>query len=143
MSSTSSRRYARAVGRSRSAGFSLLEMVVAMSILALALGALYQAASGATRNVRVDEKYAYGVELARSLLAVNAQLPDEGVSDRGETAGGFVWRVDTQLIDLQRTALSSAKLHNIEVGVSWVDGGKRREVVLNSVVEGQVDRGQR
>ncbi|MEZ7952757.1 MAG: prepilin-type N-terminal cleavage/methylation domain-containing protein, partial [Halioglobus sp.] len=31
-----------------SAGFSLLEMVVAISILALALGALYQAAGGAT-----------------------------------------------------------------------------------------------
>ena len=51
----------------RCGGFSLLEMVVAIAILALALAALYQAAGGATRNVRSDEKYAYGVELARSL----------------------------------------------------------------------------
>ena len=55
---------------SRGKGFSLLEMVVAISILGLTLGALYQAVSGATRNVRTDEKYAYGVELARSLLAL-------------------------------------------------------------------------
>ena len=48
---------------------------MAISILALALGALYQAAGGATRNVRVDEKYAYGVELARSLLANNGSVP--------------------------------------------------------------------
>lgn len=77
-----------AAGRTRAQGFSLLEMVVAIAILALALGALYQAASGATRNVRADEKYAYGVELARSLLAANARVPADGVSDSGETEGG-------------------------------------------------------
>lgn len=119
-----------------SRGFSLLEMVVAIAILGLALGALYQAAGGATRNVRMDEKYAYGVELARSLLAMNAQVPADGLSNRGETAGGFAWRVETQPLDLQRTALAAVSLQNIEVAVSWIDGGKRREVVLNSVVEG-------
>ena len=66
--------------RGRASGFSLLEMIVAMAILGLALGALYQAASGATRNVRSDEKYAYGVELARTLptsqsTAMVAPLP--------------------------------------------------------------------
>ncbi len=34
----------------RAAGFSLLEVLVAITILALALAVLYQAASGATRN---------------------------------------------------------------------------------------------
>ena len=119
-----------------SRGFSLLEMVVAIAILGLALGALYQSAGGATRNVRVDEKYAYGVELARSLLAMNAQVPADGLSNRGETAGGFAWQVETRPLDLQRTALANVSLQTIEVAVSWIDGGKRREVVLNSVVEG-------
>jgi general secretion pathway protein I len=123
-------------GSRRCAGFSLLEMVVAISILALALASLYQAASGATRNVRTDEKYAYAVELAQSVLANNAMVPLSGVSTQGETAGGFRWRVDTRPVKLQRTSLSRDSLHEIEVGVSWVDGRKRREVVLNSVVEG-------
>ena len=35
---------------STSSGFSLLETLVALVILSLALGALYQAAAGATRN---------------------------------------------------------------------------------------------
>ena len=125
-----------AAGRTRAQGFSLLEMVVAIAILALALGALYQAASGATRNVRADEKYAYGVELARSLLAANARVPADGVSDSGETEGGFSWRVSTRPVDLQRTSMAAVSLHEIEVGVSWEDGGRLREVVLNSVVEG-------
>lgn len=129
-------RAARVYGRNQAAGFSLLEMVVAIAILGLALAALYQAASGATRNVRVDEKYAYSVELARSLLAANARVPAQGVNGSGETAGGFSWQVSTHLIDLQRTALSAASLHEIKVAVSWEDGDKRREVVLNSVVEG-------
>ena len=119
-----------------SAGFSLLELMVAITILALALGALYRAAGGATRNVRTDEKYAYSVELARSLLAENAMVPVSGVSARGETAGGFQWRVDTHPVNFQRTSLPVGSLHEIEVGVAWVDGSKRREVVLNSVVEG-------
>ena len=125
-----------AAGRTRAQGFSLLEMVVAIAILALALGALYQAASGATRNVRADEKYAYGVELARSLLAANARVPADGVSDSGETEGGFSWRVSTRPVDFQRTSMAAVSLQEIEVGVSWEDGGRLREVVLNSVVEG-------
>lgn len=131
------RRYSMAgPGRAMSAGFSLLEMVVAVAILALALGALYQAASGATRNVRSDERYAYAVELARSLLAANAKIPRGGVSASGETASEFSWQVSTREIDLGRSALASASLHDIEVAVRWRDGGKSREVVLNSVVEG-------
>ncbi|MCB1696913.1 MAG: prepilin-type N-terminal cleavage/methylation domain-containing protein [Halioglobus sp.] len=123
-------------GRRRAAGFSLLEMVVAMAILALALGALYQAASGATRNVRSDEKYAYGVELARTLLANYARVPRDGVSAGGETAGGFDWRVVTRPVDLERTALAAASLQTIAVTVRWQDGVRSREVVLDSVVEG-------
>lgn len=123
--------------RSSSAGFSLLEMLVAISILAVSLAALYQAASGATRNVRVDEKYAYAVELARSLLADNTIVPLNGTSIRGETSGGFRWRVNTSPVDLNRTSMAIGSLHNIEVGVSWADGSKSRELVLNSVVEGR------
>lgn len=122
--------------RHRAAGFSLLEMVVAIAILALALGALYQAASGATRNVRADEKYAYGVELARSLLAENARVPPDGVNSTGETAGGFGWRVTTRPVEMHSAALPAGSLYDIEVAVAWEDGGRQRQVLLNSVVEG-------
>jgi general secretion pathway protein I len=119
-----------------SAGFSLLEMIVALSILALTLGALYQATGGATRNIRVDEKYAYGVELARSLLADNGRVPATGKSASGETSGGFSWYVKTNPLNFKRRSRSDTLLHEIEVGVNWIDGGKRREVLLHSVVEG-------
>jgi len=120
----------------RTQGFSLLEMLVAIAILALALGLLYQAAGGATRNVRTDEKYAYAVELARSVLASNARVAAAGVDLQGETEGGFAWRVSSVPIDFSRTPLEGVNLQTVEVGVSWADGSKRRELVLNSVVEG-------
>ncbi|MFV8818306.1 type II secretion system protein [Haliea sp. E17] len=123
----------------RQRGFSLLEMVVAIAILGLTLGALYQAAGGATRNVRTSERYAYGVELARSLLAQNQLVPAGGVSDAGKTAGGFEWRVQSVPHPLQRGQLGNFHLHDIEIGVAWFDGSKRKEVVLNSVVEARSD----
>ncbi|MEZ5572078.1 MAG: prepilin-type N-terminal cleavage/methylation domain-containing protein [Halioglobus sp.] len=126
----------RSAGRYKSAGFSLLEMVVALLILALALGTLYRAASGATRNVRIDERYAYGVELASSLLADNGMVPNSGVNISGETSSGFHWYVKTQAVAIGQNSMWKDLLHEIEVGVSWVDGQKQREVVLNSVVEG-------
>ncbi len=116
-------------------GFSLLEMMVAISILALALGSLYQAASGATRNVRTAERYAYGVELARSLLADNSMVPGKGVRAAGETAGGYSWSVDTTARPRRRGGTVGAGLHNIEIVVAWFDGSLRREIRLNSVVE--------
>jgi general secretion pathway protein I len=117
-------------------GFSLLEMMVAIAILALCLGVMYQAVSGATRNVRNDERYAYAVELARSLLADNARVPDTGTVARGETAGGFRWQVTAEPVPLAEGALQPGALQWLAVAVRWDDGDRRREVVLNSVVEG-------
>ncbi|AQA18280.1 general secretion pathway protein GspI [Halioglobus japonicus] len=116
-------------------GFSLLEMLVAIVILSLSLGALYQAATGATRNVRTAERYAYGVELARSLLAQNAQVPASGVGEAGETASGYRWEVSSELREQARGSRMRAQLHDLKVVVTWADGSKTRQIVLDSVVE--------
>ena len=117
----------------RQRGFSLLEMLVAIAILGIALGVIYQAASGATRNVGADERYAYAVELAQSLLVMHASVPRQGVNDTGETPGGFSWRVYTEerALDLRKPV----SLHDIQVDVAWEDGARSRSVTLNSVVE--------
>ena len=122
---------------SASNGFSLLEMVVAIAILGLTLGALYQAVSGATRNVRTDEKYAYGVELARSLLAMNAVVPVSGKNTSGETEGGFSWQVVAIPAAVEGGSLRPGALQDIEVVVGWEDGRKKRLVRLHSVVAGR------
>ena len=120
-----------------SGGFSLLEMVVAVAILGISLTALYQAAGGATRTVGVDEKMAYSVELARSLVVLYQVVPYNGMNETGETEGGFSWEVTAEPIVLDEEAgLPEGSLQQIEVIVSWPDGVKERQFVLNSVVSG-------
>ena len=122
----------------RTQGFSLLEMVVAVAILGLSLSVLYQSIGGATRIVRTDEKYAYAVELARSLLADNAVVPVAGYRNTGETSGGFQWSVDASPVELPEvSALEPGSLQYIDTRVSWTNGERRREVVLTSVVAGR------
>lgn len=125
----------RSTERGRQRGFSLLEMIVAIAILALALGSLYQAASGATRNVRTAERYAYGVELARSLLAENTLVPTGGVQSSGETPSGYRWEVNSSRRQWSRAENPKIPLQDLEIVVAWFDGSKRREIRLNSVVE--------
>lgn len=123
-------------------GFSLLEMLVATSILGIALSTLYVAASSATRNVRADERYAYGVELAQSLLAEYSVVSADGMTDGGVTAGGFRWTVSASPADTGRSGLPRGTLQSIDVVVAWSDGLKDREVTLHSVVEGIVSSDQ-
>lgn len=124
------------MGLTKHRGFSLLEMMVAIAILALSLGALYQAVSGATRNVRTAEKYAYGVELARSLVADNSLIAKSGVNLQGKTSGGFSWSVRSSPVQLVNSRLPRGALHNLDVAVSWQDGVRERQVILSSVVGG-------
>ena len=129
-------RFSRRVGRQQG-GFSLLEMVVTMAILGLALGALYQAASGATRNVRSDQRYAYAVELARSLVAEYAVVSRSGLSAQGETAGGFRWSATaTPLRRPGSSGFGEGRLQRLHVIVAWPDGSGQRQVELHSVVAG-------
>ncbi|MBL6699470.1 MAG: type II secretion system protein, partial [Luminiphilus sp.] len=65
-------------------GFSLIEMLVALVVLSLSLGVLYQAAAGATRNVRVAAEYTEAVMLAESKLAEHSYITEESYSASGE-----------------------------------------------------------
>lgn len=124
--------------RRTAAGFSLLEMVVAIAILAMSLGVLYRAVGGATRSVSVDEKVVYAVELARSLLALHAVVPLSGFSDRGETEGGYRWEVLAGPLALSEDSrLENGQLQDITVTVTWADGLRERDFVLQSVVAGE------
>ena len=61
-------------------GFSLVEMLVAMVILSLSLGVLYQAAAGAIRNARVSGEYTEAVILADIAREKSAGSPPPATS---------------------------------------------------------------
>ncbi len=127
------------VARRQVSGFTLLEMLVSIVLLAMSLGALYHAVGGAMRAVGTDEKYVYAVELARSLVALNT-LVEPDSTQQGETEGGFIWEVRAQSIQTESNkALPAKQLQGLRVQVQWSDTGKKRSIVLESVVAGRLD----
>ena len=116
----------------RQSGFSLIEMIVAMLILSISMGLLYQSSAGATRNVRIDERYAYGILMAQSLIAEYPWLPAGGVRRSGEVED-FSW----QLLSEPYTEVEipeGMELHRLEARVSWEGGDTPRQVTLVTVV---------
>ncbi|OPH17317.1 general secretion pathway protein GspI, partial [Azospirillum brasilense] len=59
-------------------GLTLLELLVAFAIMALALGMLYRAMGGSARSVADVDRYQRAVVLAQSLLALRDAVPEQG-----------------------------------------------------------------
>ncbi len=114
-------------------GFSLIEMLVAMVILSLSLGVLYQAAMGATRNVRVAAEYSEALMLAESIMSEVSlvAMPD---SDTAGSFGVYEWRASVLPLTIEDdpTLQVGAPLAEVVVTVSWGEGDRQREVTLNT-----------
>ena len=110
-------------------GFSLVEMLAALMILGVALGALYQAASGATRNARVSAEYAIATTLAESELdAFVISRPDVGVTQRGRY-GDYEWERWVELIPERE----QSGIGWMRIVVSWPGESQPRTVSLSTI----------
>ena len=110
-------------------GFSLVEMLAALVVLGLALGALYQAASGATRNARLSAEYAIATTLAESELdAFVISRPDVGVTQRGRY-GDYEWVRWVELIPERE----QSGIGWMRIVVSWSGDSQPRTVSLSTI----------
>ena len=130
------------------AGFTLLEVVVALAIAALALVTLFQTGSGglfaADTAARIDE----AIERAQSHLAAfgraGAVAPGQSTGDDG---GGYQWQMRATPIARQPAVepIDTGKqpnerqqggprlvLYEIEVTISWRSASQHRSVVLET-----------
>ena len=120
-------------------GFSLIEMLVALVVLSLSLSVLYQAAMGATRNVRVAAEYTDAVMLAESMLAEHSYVTEENFALAGRYAQ-YDWRVSTwpapveDGLDPEQRAVAPQALQYLEVVVSWPGRRAPRNLNLLTVV---------
>jgi general secretion pathway protein I len=123
-------------------GFTLLEVLVAFVIAALALGLLYEGALGGLVATRVAGQVEEATSRARSHLAVVGHGTAISPGDtQGDDGGGYRWR-----LSIRRTATAPAArgdavtvargphaaLYAVTVRISWEGDGGVREVRLDS-----------
>jgi general secretion pathway protein I len=121
-------------------GFTLLEVLIAFVIAALALGLLFRAVSGGLLSVETAGKYQEAVSRARShMAAIGGDAALAPSDNSGDDGGGYRWHLQiTQEARGQAAAsgpvagLPPAALYAVVVSISWHDAGKDREFVLRS-----------
>ena len=121
------------LSRRKHSGFSLIEMLVAMVILSLSLGVLYQAAMGATRNVRVAAEYSEALMLAESVMSELSLVTVPG-SETAGSFGNYDWQATVLplVVDEDPALAVGAPLAEVVVTVSWGEGDRARVVTLNT-----------
>jgi general secretion pathway protein I len=129
--------------RHRSSGFTLLEVLIASIIAGAALAILIRAAEGGLSATRTAARYEEAVVRARSHL--DAALHGTVLAPRdnqGDDGGGFRWRV--RVAPSATTApgapAAAVTLYAVSVWIAWHDGGKGRDVRLDTL---QVGAGRR
>ena len=121
----------------RQSGYTLIEVLVAFLILALALTVLLRIFSGGLRNVSVSSDYATATLIAESrLAAAGIDLPLTPGENSGTEGERFEWKVSVQDYDPwpgYRSAAKGVDAYRVTVTVEWPHGDNTRSVGLSTV----------
>ncbi len=130
-------------GRSGDRGFTLLEVLVAFIIAALALGELFSVAAGELRSVAVAGRYEEALSRARShLAAIGLGKALVAGEQQGEDGAGYHWtarisQIAAAALPDSGSALAApqaprAGLYLVAAAVSWQEGRRARSVRLTT-----------
>lgn len=137
-----SRAMPRPTVRRREAGFTLIEVILAFALLALALTLLLSTLSGASRQVHDAAASSRAALHAESLLAGfdGGETLAPGVQDGTFEQGRYRWRLDVQpfpdpLKDPAGTPQQpgAPQLLALDLDVRWGDGGPRQRLQVQTL----------
>jgi general secretion pathway protein I len=117
-----------------------VEVVVALAIMAMALGVLYRAVGGGVRTVGDLSAYSRAAAIGESVLQMRDSVPAAGWNDAGQWEG-FRWSVASAPFEPGSGA--GVPLHRVQVDVAWSDGLRDRTFSLVSLRPEQVLRPRR
>ena len=127
------------IGKSYSEkGFSLLEILIAFSILAFSLSILLNIFSGGLRRTIISEEYQQAVIIAQSkLAAAGVESGLEDVNAQGQIQDKYFWSIQVQPFDLEKVGLDAEELkispYYVTAKVEWSEGNNDRQVELTTL----------
>lgn len=119
--------------RSRSRGYTLLELMLSAAILAIGLTALVRSFTAGMNVLRQNEKRAIGVVLAQQKLAEIMGMDElaDGAEDgdvEEDVYEGYRWQSEIE------TLTDYPNLKQVRVTISWRDGQRVEDVRIDTYV---------
>jgi prepilin-type N-terminal cleavage/methylation domain-containing protein len=117
----------------RSAGFTLLEVIVAIAILGIAISVVLQLFSANLRAISVSGDYVAAA--TRAEVKMREILSDDKLSEKSfseATQEGY--RIDVSIIDVlkERTENLRVKLLEVDLTIHWIQGTKQKSMSLRT-----------
>ena len=120
-------------GRRGSTGFSLLEILVAFTILAISLSIILQIFGGGTRSLRVGDEYRRAAMVGESVLAQVGHTLAKAPGEQSGESGGFRWRLSVSpYVDETWPELGEGLLL-VQVDVAWAGPVQDRHLTLSTL----------
>lgn len=117
-----------------SAGFMLVEVVVALAIAAMAFGMAFHALSGGFDRLRKDHNSATALLLAEAMLdRIGHDIALGAAEQSGRTPDGFAWLVQTAPYTAAGAATNPLVGYVVRVSVHWQEQRNRREIQLTTL----------
>jgi type II secretion system protein I len=116
-----------------SSGFTLLEVLVALSLLGIAVVAVIQLFSMDLKSISISEEYVAGVLAAQSKM--REVLSEEEIAEkawRGVMDSGNPFEVSIVKTLPERTEELQVGMYEIAVTVYWTQGAKQRSMTLRT-----------
>ncbi|MBM4146581.1 MAG: prepilin-type N-terminal cleavage/methylation domain-containing protein [Nitrospira sp.] len=117
----------------RSAGFTLLEVIVAIAILGIAVTVVLQLFSANLRAISVSGDYVTAATRAEAKM--REILSDDRLSEKfSSEATQEGYRIDVSITDVmkERTENLQVKLLEVDLTIHWIQGTKQKSMSLRT-----------
>ncbi len=123
----------------RNDGFSLIELIITLFIIAVGLGSLYAVMYRGLDHMRIAGSRNYAVVAAASELEIIKAMSKTKLPDN--YAGAFKGKVDLSALNNARGTLkiedykeSGGRLKVVTAAVNWTMAGKKKRVTLSTLL---------